>query len=83
MKAQTSKKQAVFYFECDCFAGKTIYGIETEGKTLLDLMDAEKDLKNIILERGETITLNLTRRPAKLDFERVPGHGWAMRARKA
>tara|TARA_R110000765_G_C18780688_1_gene591338 strand:+ start:115 stop:354 length:240 start_codon:yes stop_codon:yes gene_type:complete len=68
------------YFECDTFAGKTVYGIEVEGRTLIDLMDAESDLKNMILERGETITRNLTRKPRGLNFE--PVSGWAQRAKK-
>ena len=50
------KKKTYLYFECDLVNGKRVLGVEVDYPiTLGELMDAENDLKRIILAPCEKI----------------------------
>lgn len=53
-----------YYFQCDTVHGKHIIGIKA-----LHPMDAEQDLKRIILEPAERIIKNLKQKPRGFTWE--------------
>ena len=72
--------RTMFYFECDTFNGKFVYGIDADSKTADGSIFAKKDLKKLLL-CGETIKAQLSRRPRGVEFEKVTNVSWAIRGR--
>ena len=62
-------KKYYYYFKCDTVYGKNIIGVEVEGNLMIDAMDAERDLKTIILEPAERMIDRLPRKPRGYSWE--------------
>jgi hypothetical protein len=69
-------KKNYFYFECDTVSGKFVIAIETEGRSLVDMIDAERDIKTL-LHPSERVINKLVKKPLKKEWEKFRGKTWA------
>ena len=69
ISGRLDEKKKYFYYDCDTVHGKHVIGIEVTDTTLGEMIDAEEDLKRIILEPAESMINSRPRKPRGMDWE--------------